>query len=132
MPRPAITRVPNLAISPVTSNKNNGLYLPPLTTVQRDAIPPAAIANGCSIYNTTANSSQAYIGGVWKNINSSVAPVGVGVGLVAGSTAVILPSGINNTVEVADNQINGFIYYGTTTNSIRARVNGAWVTVQTA
>jgi hypothetical protein len=93
MPRPAITRVPNLAISPVTSNKNNGFYAPQLNTVQRDAIPVATLINGCIIYNTTTATFQNYTNGAWNNVNSSPATLGVGVGLAAGSSPVILPSG---------------------------------------
>lgn len=67
MPKPAITRVPNLAITPVSTNKNNGLYAPQLTTAQITAIPAAALANGGIVYNTTTNTFQGYQNGAWAN-----------------------------------------------------------------
>jgi len=131
MPRSAITRINGgLQVAANTTNKNNGFYAPQLTTAQRDVIPAATLGNGAIIYNTTTNTFQNYTNGAWNNVNSSVATAGVG--LVAGSSPVILPSGVNAQVEVPANQINGFIYYGTTSNTTRLRQNGAWVTVTTA
>ena len=131
MPRSAITRINGgLQVATNTTNKNNGFYAPQLTTVQRDAIPAATIVNGAIIYNTTTNTFQNYINGFWNNLNSSVATAGEG--LVAGSSPVILPSGADVAVEVLENEIDGFIYYGTTSNTTRLRQNGAWVTVTTA
>ena len=131
MPRSAITRINGgLQVATNTTNKNNGFYAPQLTTVQRDAIPAATIVNGAIIYNTTTNTFQNYTNGVWNNLNSSVATAGVG--LVAGSSPVILPSGPDAQVEVGANAIAGFIYYGATSDTIRLRQNGAWVTVTTA
>lgn len=127
MPRSAITRVSNLAVTPSSTNKNNGFYAPQLTTAQRDAIPAATLVNGAVIYNTTTNTFQNYTNGVWNNLNSSVATAGVG--LVAGSSPVILPSGAAVDVEVAANQIAGFMYYDTTNNRFRVRTNAAWATV---
>ena len=130
MPRSAITRVSNLAVTPSSTNKNNGFYAPQLTTAQRDAIPAATLVNGAVIYNTTTNTFQNYTNGVWNNLNSSVATAGVG--LVAGSSPVILPSGASADVEVAANQIAGFMYYNTTANTVKVRTNAAWVTVTVA
>ena len=128
MPRSAITRINGgLQVATNTTNKNNGFYAPQLTTVQRDAIPAATIVNGAIIYNTTTNTFQNYTNGVWNNLNSSVATAGVG--LVAGSSPVILPSGTAVAVEVVANEIAGFIYYNTTANTFKARTNAAWVTV---
>ena len=128
MPRSAITRINGgLQVAANTTNKNNGFYAPQLTTVQRDAIPAATLVNGAVVYNTTTNTFQNYTNGVWNNLNSSVATAGVG--LVAGSSPVILPSGASAAVEVAANEIAGFIYYNTTLNTFKARTNAAWVTV---
>lgn len=130
MPRSAITRINGgLQVAANATNKNNGFYAPQLTTVQRNAIPATTLVNGAIIYNTTTNTFQNYTNGVWNNLNSSVATAGVG--LVAGSSPVILPSGADAAVEVPANQINGFIYNGTTSNTTRLRQNGAWVTVST-
>jgi len=131
MPKPAITRVPNLAITPVSTNKNNGLYAPQLTTAQRDAIPAATLVNGAIIYNTSINLFQSYQNGAWYTLTTSPTTV-TGVGLVAGSAPFILPSGTAAAVEVAANQVAGFMYYNTTANTVKLRTNAAWVTVQVA
>lgn len=128
MPRSAITRINGgLQVAANTTNKNNGFYAPQLTTVQRDAIPAATLGNGAIIYNTTTNTFQNYTNGVWNNVNSSLATAGVG--LVAGSSPVILPSGTRAAVEVAANQIAGFTYYDTTNNVTRTRSNANWQTI---
>ena len=131
MPRSAITRINGgLQVATNTTNKNNGFYAPQLTTVQRDAIPAATIVNGAIIYNTTTNTFQNYTNGVWNNLNSSVATAGVG--LVAGSSPVILPSGARAAVELVENEIAGFTYYDTTNNVTRTRDNAAWLTITVA
>ena len=128
MPRSAITRINGgLQVAANATNKNNGFYAPQLTTVQRDAIPAATLGNGAIIYNTTTNTFQNYTNGVWNNVNSSLATAGVG--LVAGSSPVILPSGPRGTVEVPANQIAGFTYYDTTNNVTRTRSNANWQTI---
>ena len=73
MPKPAITRVPNLAITPVSTNKNNGLYAPQLTTTQRDAIPATTLANGAIVYNTTTGQFQVYQNSAWNVLNTQAA-----------------------------------------------------------
>ena len=130
MPKPAITRVPNLAITPVSTNKNNGLYAPQLTAAQRDAIPAATLANGAIVYNTDSGTLQSYLDGAWNNLNSSITTA-TGVGLVAG-TPFVLPSGTAAAVEVAANEVAGFMYYNTTNNTVKLRNNAAWVTVASA
>ena len=130
MPRPAITTFSSLAVKESPTNKDNGFYAPQLTTAQRDAIPATTLVNGAIIYNTATNTFQNYTNGAWNNLNSSVATAGVG--LVAGSSPAILPSGTAVAVEVAANEIAGFIYYNTTANTFKARTNAAWVTVTVA
>lgn len=131
MPRSAITRINGgLQVAANTTNENNGFYAPQLTTAQRDAIPATTLVNGAIIYNTTTNTFQNYTNGVWNNLNSSVATAGVG--LAAGSSPVILPSGTAAAVEIPANEIAGFIYYNTTANTFKARTNVAWVTVTIA
>ena len=131
MPRSAITRINGgLQVAANATNKNNGFYAPQLTTAQRDAIPATTLVNGAIIYNTATNTFQNYTNGAWNNLNSSVATAGVG--LVAGSSPAILPSGTAVAVEVAANEIAGFIYYNTTANTFKARTNAAWVTVTVA
>ena len=133
MPRSAITRINGgLQVAANATNKNNGFYAPQLTGAQIAAIPAATLVNGAIVYNTTTNTFQNYTNGVWNNVNSSVATAGVG--LVAGSSPVILPSGARAPVEVAVNQIAGFTYYDAINNVIRTWKAGAnaWQTVASA
>lgn len=44
----------------------NGIFIPKLTTVQRDALNNAE--SGQLIYNTTTNNVQAFIAGTWTNL----------------------------------------------------------------
>lgn len=89
MPKPAITRVPNLAITPVSTNKNNGLYAPQLTTAQIAAIPAAAVANGGIVYNTTINTFQVYQNRAW-------------ITLLAGGYYLVTGNGVDYTVLNSD------------------------------
>lgn len=133
MPKVAITRVTGLSVTPNTTttiSKNTGLYAPQLTPAQIAAIPAATLVNGAIVYNTTTNLYNIYQNGAWFTLNSSPTTVS-GIGLVAGNSPFLFPSGTAATVEVAANQVNGFMYYNTTANTIKARVNGAWVTVTT-
>jgi hypothetical protein len=135
MPLPAITRVSGLAVTPTSSNKNNGFYAPQLTTAQRDAIPTATLVNGAIIYNTNLNTFQSYqvINGasIWLSLSAASTSTATGVALTTG-TPFTLPSGPRAGVEVAANQVNGFMYYDATNNVVRARQNGAWATVTIA
>lgn len=130
MSRPAITRVSNLQVDPSSTNRNNGFYPPVLTTAQRDQIPnPQA---GCIIFNSDTNFTQIYqiINGVnlWLNLTAT-ASAATGVGLVTGTSNVI-PSGAAAGVEAAGNQVVGFVYYDTTSNTAKIRTNAAWLTIQ--
>jgi len=135
MPREAITRINGgLQVAANTYNKNNGFYAPQLTTAQRDAIPAGTLTNSAIIYNTTLNVFQSYqtIGAasVWVNLSATTSAA-TGIGLVNG-TALTLPSGTQVQVEVAGNEIDGFIYYRTDGDTIRIRVGGAWLTIAAA
>jgi hypothetical protein len=44
----------------------NGIFVPPLTTAQRDAL--QNVINGQIIYNTTLNKFQGYENGAWINL----------------------------------------------------------------
>jgi spermidine synthase len=44
----------------------NGVFIPQLTTAQRDALNNAV--NGQLIYNTTTDNVQAFIAGTWTNL----------------------------------------------------------------
>lgn len=138
MPRPAITRINGgVQVAANTTNKNNGFYAPQLTTVQRDAIPARTLTNGAIIYNTTLGIYQFYqvINAVstWANLSVSTSAA-TGVGLITGSP-ITIPTGVQAAVEVAGNQVDGFIYFspagGANANVFRVYGNGAWKTVTT-
>ena len=128
MSRTAITRINGglEIVSNPSTTSNNGFYAPQLSTAQRDAI---TASNGAIIYNTTTLLFQVHKNGAWNTLTSS--SIDVGTGLVAGSSPVIIPSGPKAAVEVAANNINGFIYYDTTNTVLTARVNGAWRVIAT-
>lgn len=46
----------------------NGVFVPPLTTDQRDDIQVDSLVNGQLIYNTTLNKFQGYENGAWVNL----------------------------------------------------------------
>lgn len=178
MSKAPITRVSGLSVTPSSTNKNNGLYAPQLTTTQITAIPAATLINGAILYNSTTNLYQGYQSGalvnfptsplaqggnlvvqssaadpaggssvageiyyntgstlfrvyqnaVWSSLYANITAA-TGVGLVPGNSPFSFPSGTSAAVEVAGNQVNGFIYYNTTTNLPRAYLNGAWTTL---
>lgn len=174
MPKSPITRVNGgfQVVSNTTTNPNNGLFAPQLTTAQIAAIPAVALINGSVIYNLSTTQFNVYQNGGWAVMttvpaatfivpSAAVDPVGAagmiyyntasnvfrvyqnatwsslyanvtaatGVGLVAGDSPFSLPSGTAAAVEVAGNQVNGFAYYNTTTNLPRIYLNGAWSTI---
>jgi hypothetical protein len=129
MTKPAITRINGgleVVANPSTTI-NNGFYAPQLTTVQRDAI---TASNGAIIYNTDKLLFEVNQNAIWNTLTSSLSDIGVG--LVAGNSPVLIPSGTTAAVEVAANQVAGFMYYDTTNNVFRVRNNAAWLTVTTA
>lgn len=115
MPKPAITRVSNLEITPSSTNKEKGFYTAPITTAQRDAMTQA---DGSIIYNTTTKSFQGRQNGGWTNI----ATQGGNVALTAPTFATA------NAPAVA----NGNIYFDSNTNALTTGVNGAYVSVYTS
>ncbi len=124
MPKAPITRVSSMAVTPLSTNRNNGFYLPKLTATQIANIPAATLADGGMVQNTTTGWTQINKTAVWNNINYSVSTA-TGVGITAGSPST-LPSGVNATVDVAGNQVSGFMYYGTTSNTLRVYSGAAW------
>lgn len=131
MPKPAITRVGNFAVdSNYTQNKYQGLIAPSVTTAQRDAINTSILTSPIVIFNSTIGLYQVRQNGAWYTLNTTVGTTGTG--LAANTAPLIVPSGAAADVEVVANQINGFIYYNTTANTLKARVNGAWRTITTA
>lgn len=132
-----ITTLTGLNIQPETINGNipnsllHGFYIPSLTTTQiTTLLTKSEMRNGGMVYDNVLNVFRVYKNGVLNTLSTSIGTA-TGVGLTSGSP-VTLPSGTAVAVEVAANQVNGFIYNDTTSNTIKARVNGAWVTVTTA
>ena len=92
---------------------------------------PAAPAEGMLVQQSDTNELKLYKNGAW-NIIVSTLSTATGVGLTGGASAFTYPNGVNVAVEVAANEINGFTYYGNTSNTLRSYVNGVWVTITTA
>lgn len=122
----AITKLSSLDITPDPQNKNNGFYVPQLTTAQRDAIPSKTVRNGGVVYNSDLKLFQVYQDNAWQNLNISLATAsGVGIN----GTPLIIPTGADGDVEVAGNEVQGFIYYDTNNNVLKLRDNAAWKTI---
>lgn len=79
MPRPAITTFSSVAVKPVSTNNNNGLYAPQLTAAQIAKIPETTLQNGFIAYDTDDDRLKTCVGGIVQQINT-----GVGVGDVVG------------------------------------------------
>lgn len=125
-----------------TNNPNATFAVSNVTTVQRDKLAnvTAYIVNnvtykvkpGTMIYNITTGFLQVFDfvnnAGVWQNI-LSVNTTATGAGLTNG-TPFVYPSGPAASIEnVVANQVNGFTYYDTTSNTLKSRINGAWKTI---
>jgi hypothetical protein len=87
---------------------------------------PAAPANGMIVYQTDLALFKVY-NGAWNTLVAS-SSAATGVGLTNGAPLTI-PSGPSGSVEVAANQVSGFLYYNTTVPNLRIWFNGAWATV---
>lgn len=124
-----------------TNNPNATFAVPSVTTAQRanlqNVTPYVVGANtykvkpGTIIYNITTKTLQIFDNFGWENLISSAASAATGAGLTSG-TPLILPTGVGAAVEAGTNNIPGFIYYNTTTNTVKIRTNATWVTVTTA
>jgi len=89
--------------------------------------------DGTTFYNNTKYRYQGIRGanpdGTKKVVDFYTIPANdSGVGLIG--VPFILPVGARVDVEVANNQIVGFVYYDTTNNVVRLRNNATWVTIQ--
>ncbi len=115
--------IPNLTAAQIAKLENVMPYVP------TNGAPAVTIKPGTEIFNITTGFSQVFQKGVWQNI-STTSSAATGVGLTNG-TPFTLPSGEGANVEVAGNQVNGFMYYNLTSTTIRAWVNDEWVTITT-
>lgn len=132
MPKLPITRIngafrvqSTYAANPNNPTNINGFFLPQLTTVQAQAVAAqlsTSALNGLIYYDTTTNAVVGYINGTWATLYTDP---------VAGT--FFLPTGARLTIEaIVANQVNGFIYYNTSENNVRSRINGAFTTVSTS
>jgi hypothetical protein len=103
-----------------------------VTVVAAAANLPAAPAEGMLVYQDDINAFKVYQGGAWAIIYGNISAA-TGTGLTAGNNPFTLPSGTSAAVEDvgAGNLVNGFMYYNTTANSIRARANATYSTLTT-
>ena len=111
------------AVSSVTTTQRNLLenvipYTVDGTTVK--------IKEGTIIFNITVGTLQMFRNGAWENITTNITTA-TGVGL--SSAPFSIPSGTNGTVEVADNEVEGFIYYNTTNSDVRGYIDAQWMTI---
>ena len=119
-----------------TSNRNATLAIVNVTQAQRDLLQNVTpyvvnavtvkVKNGTMIYNITSGLFQLFRNGQWENISTNITTA-TGVGLT--SSPFSIPSGPRANVEVAANQINGFIYNDTTNNDVRGYINTQWMTL---
>ncbi len=92
---------------------------------------PAGV-EGEVYYNTVLDVVRVYINGAWNTVNTSF-QTATGVGITTG-TALTLPGGVPGNVEVAGNEVLGFIYHDDTNNRIRTWIGSpaTWKTVTVA
>jgi hypothetical protein len=119
-----------------TSNRNATLAIVNVTQAQRDLLQNVTpyvvnavtvkVKNGTMIYNITTGLFQLFRNGQWENISTNITTA-TGVGLT--SSPFSIPSGPRANVEVAANQVNGFIYNDTTNNDVRGYINTQWMTL---
>lgn len=127
MEKPKITRINGgfEIVANSTKKENNGFFLPVLNTEQKDGIQQKI---GALIVHL--DTYKVYENGKWYTLNKSLDTVS-GEGLAPGSSPVVLPTGVKASVEVAGNELGGFIYYDAANAVNRTYVNGAWKTVAT-
>lgn len=119
-----------------TTNRNATLAVVNVTQAQRDLLQNVTpyvvnavtvkVKNGTMIYNITTSLFQLFRNGQWENISTNITTA-TGVGLT--SSPFSIPSGPRANVEVAANQVNGFIYNDTTNNDVRGYINTQWMTL---
>jgi hypothetical protein len=122
-----------------TSNPYATFAVSSVTTTQRDLLenvtPYTAngttvkIKEGTIIFNITVGNLQMFRDGAWENITTNITTA-TGVGL--SSAPFSIPSGTKADVEVAANQVEGFIYYDTTDNDVRGYIDANWMTLFTS
>jgi hypothetical protein len=119
-----------------TSNRYATFAVSNVTTAQRDLLENVTpytvngttvkIKEGTIIFNIDVKALQIFRSGQWENANTNISTA-TGAGL--SSSPFSIPSGPRADVEVAANQVNGFIYNDTTNNLIREYINSRWNTI---
>ena len=119
-----------------TSNRNATLAVVNVTQAQRDLLQNVTlyvvngvtvkVKNGTMIYNITSGLFQLFRNGQWENISTNITSA---TGVALTSSPFSIPSGPRANVEVAANQVNGFIYNDTTNNDVRGYINTQWMTL---
>ena len=121
-----------------TNNPNATFAVSNVTTAQRDLLQNVTpyvvngatvrIKEGTIIFNISVDKLQMFRNGIWESVTTNISTA-TGVGL--SSSAFSIPSGTRAAVEVAANQVNGFIYNDTTNNQVRGYINTGWMTLFT-
>ena len=121
-----------------TNNPNATFAVSNVTTAQRDLLQNVTpyivngvtvrIKEGTIIFNISVDKLQMFRNGIWESVTTNISTA-TGVGL--SSSPFSIPSGTRVAVEVAANQVNGFIYNDTTNNQVRGYINTQWMTLFT-
>ena len=121
-----------------TNNPNATFAVSSVTTSQRDLLQNVTpyvvngatvrIKEGTIIFNISVDKLQMFRNGGWESFTTNISTA-TGVGLL--SAPFSIPSGTRAAVEVAANQVNGFIYNDTTNNQVRGYINTGWMTLFT-
>lgn len=119
-----------------TNNPNATFAVSNVTTAQRDLLQNVTpyvvngatvrIKEGTIIFNISVDKLQMFRNGIWESVTTNISTA-TGVGL--SSSPFSIPSGTKAAVEVAANQVNGFIYNDTTNNQVRGYINTQWMTL---
>lgn len=121
-----------------TNNQSATFAVSNVTTAQRDLLQNVTpyivngvtvrIKEGTIIFNISVDKLQMFRNGGWESVTTNISAA-TGVGLL--SAPFSIPSGTRAAVEVAANQVNGFIYNDTTNNQVRGYINTQWMTLFT-
>ena len=113
------------AVSSLTQTQINNLENVTSYTVGANTV---KVKPGTMVFNITSNIFQIFINGVWQNV-FSVNTTATGIGLT-NRAPFVYPSGQKENVEVAANQLNGFIYMQSDAgNALRIYQNNKWGTI---
>ncbi len=129
-----ITNLTGLSVQPEANYSGDVLephafYVPELTTAEIDLIAASELRDGAIVYDKTLEIHKVRQNDAWVNLVTSNSTTGAGL---TPGVANIISNGAAVNVQVATNEVNGLVYYDTTSNTLKARVNGAWVTITTA